>query len=168
MAIYLAMWFTDPSDYKHSSEGASYRYGIIFCCLTLLGFTMLDQISLNFSVKKTYVAFILSSGLLAYSAYYSFFQYDRNSFIFYMLGLVLYNCFFRGVNSHLERTNQTYSSCLEAVDRIEKLFVLCTMPATIMLGLDRDDVQDCLLWVFCLAGISLIVSIGLWGKVEEK
>lgn len=90
----------------------------------------------------------------------AFYKYNYLFFTIIAVSVGILNQFYRHTvyNNEYEE-NPVFERCIEIVERAEKISVLAVMPSIILLGLDRDDIPDCLYWSAGMGLLGLICYI---------
>lgn len=58
----------------------------------------------------------------------------------------------------MAENNDLFQNCKEFVERIQKIVILCPVPFVIMIILDGDDIQSCLIVMTALILTLLVVA----------
>lgn len=95
--IYTTMWFSDLKGAKFSKQGEAYIYGLEVGSLTLLLYTVIDNLKIKHAAISNHYFLLLSFVLVGLLAMAAFYRYSFITFALYVLSVAVLNHFYRKI-----------------------------------------------------------------------
>ena len=108
---------------------------------------------------------ILLIGLCSIGCYLTF-----NKYLICVLAIligILHSFYENRFQQQESKNNPVFEVCLQFIDRMQKIFILCPMPFITMIILKKDDVEWCFMWI-CMIGLSGILYGYLSTYISDK